>query len=175
MFAVGADRFIQQFDLRVAKVANRISTAEFSPMNYIATPQSAFSENFRDMMAKTRGGQKAPGFETSPHILMVAHQDGSVTEWDQRSLSKPVSTLQLHAQECRSVEFDPSTRYLATTSFDKSVSIFDLSKRKSVGRLENHTDKTVLGKWHPFFPLLLTTSADCTVRVSAPKIFVDTY
>ena len=144
-------------------------------MNYIATPQSAFTENFREMMSRTKSGQQTQAFQANPNTLMIAHQDGSVTEWDQRTLTKPMSKLQLHSQECRSVEFDPSTRYLATTSFDKSVCIYDLSKRQKLGSLENHEDKTVLGKWHPFFPLLLTTSADCSVRVSAPKIFMDTY
>lgn len=72
----------------------------------------------------------------------------------------------------RSVEFDPTAQFLVSSSFDKTVAIYDLLERKQVNKIQTHTDRSVLSKFHPFYPFILSTSADCTARIYAPKNFL---
>lgn len=62
--------------------------------------------------------------------MAIGHQSGEVSIWDLRNLDTCESTLQLHQEDCRSVEYDPSCRYLATSSFDCTIKIFDIEEGK---------------------------------------------
>ena len=90
-------------------------------------------------------------------------------------MSQPSKTVTIHSDDCRSVEFDPSCRYFASTSFDQTCKLYDIANQKVTATLKAHVDKIVLAKWHPFFPLLISTSADGTVKVFASKTFLDAY
>ena len=73
---------------------------------------------------------------------LIAHTDGSITQWDLRNPQNPVKTLNLHGEECRSVEYDPSLNYLVSSSFDGSSVIYDLKKENICQRIR----KIFLGK-----------------------------
>jgi WD40 repeat protein len=83
--------------------------------------------------------------------------------------------------DCRCVEFDPTSRYLATASFDSTITIYDYEQQRLVTTIDNHEDrvhsllkheKVVLCRWHPFYPFILSTSADSTGRIFAPHSFL---
>ena len=176
VFSVGVDKFIQKFDIRSGKVVDKISTSSLAPMNYISPQQSFASVNYYDLISKTKHHKKAKDLNPAQmYELMVAHQDGALSKWDIRSMAGPIEVISLHSDDCRSVEFDPSGRFAVSASFDQSVKILDSSSGKVVSNLEYHEDRVVLAKWHPFFPLLVSTSADCRVKVFSARRFVDTY
>lgn len=64
---------------------------------------------------------------------------------------------------------------IATSSFDSTVALYDVNENKLRNVIKNHTDRAVFAKWHPFHPIVLSTSADSTARLFAPKKFVDRY
>jgi len=70
------------------------------------------------------------------------------------------------------VEFDSSSGLIATSSFDTTIAIYDVNQRMVLNRITNHTDKVVFAKWHPFYPVILSTSADTTARLFAPQKFL---
>jgi len=145
-------------------------------MNYISSPQSAFTESFYDLLSRTKHSKKAKQVKPQDMWeLLIAHQDGSITCWDQRHFDKPTRVIQIHNDDCRSVEYDPSCKYFASTSFDQTCKIYDIQSGQVTSTLKSHSDRVVLAKWHPFFPILLTTSADCQVKLFAAQDFIDTY
>lgn len=73
------------------------------------------------------------------------------------------------------MEFDPTANYICTSSFDKTIKIYDLNLEKVINTIDKHTDKAVLSKWHPFYPFILSTSADKTARLYITKDFLETY
>jgi len=73
----------------------------------------------------------------------------------------------------RSVEFDSSSGLIVTSSFDATIGIYDLNNERLLNRISSHTDRVVLAKWHPFYPVILSTSADTTARLFAPQKFVE--
>ncbi len=72
----------------------------------------------------------------------------------------------------RSVEFDPTGNYIVSSSFDSTICVYDINNRNLINTLKNHTDRVVLSKFHPYYPLILSTSADCTSRLFAPRDFI---
>ena len=61
---------------------------------------------------------------------------------------------------------------MASAGFDKNIIIVDtndITKIKILKALE-HDDKVVSVRWHPFLPLLLSTSADKSARIWSPLI-----
>jgi WD40 repeat protein len=76
-----------------------------------------------------------------------------------------------HSQEARGVSFNVDGKYLASAGFDGQIIITDttdLNKLTTVKTLQ-HNDKVVSVRWHPHMPLLLSTSADRSVRVWYPQ------
>lgn len=61
--------------------------------------------------------------------------------------------------------------FVASAGYDSQVLISDtvnLDKVQVVKTLQ-HEDKVVSVKWHPYLPLLLSTSADKTARIWFPQ------
>ena len=61
--------------------------------------------------------------------------------------------------------------FVASAGYDSKVLISDtvnLDKVQVVKTLQ-HEDKVVSVKWHPYLPLLLSTSADKTARIWYPQ------
>ena len=97
-----------------------------------------------------------------------------------------MKTEELHEADCRfitniksnnklnrSVEFDSSSGLIVTSSFDSTIGIYDLNNEILLNRISSHTDRVVLAKWHPFYPVILSTSADTTARLFAPQKFIE--
>jgi WD40 repeat protein len=75
----------------------------------------------------------------------------------------------------RSVEYDAYSGLIATSSFDSTIGLYDVNEKIIRNRIQNHTDRVVLAKWHPFYPIILSTSADFTARLFAPRKFMDSF
>jgi WD40 repeat protein len=63
-------------------------------------------------------------------------------------------------------------KYLASAGFDSQIVITDTSYLDNLTTIKtlHHDDKVVSVKWHPFLPLLLSTSADKSARIWYPQM-----
>lgn len=139
--SVGMDKTIRIWDVRQATQARVIDAKEFSPINDVAIcPKYADGE-----------------------ITGICHTDGTTTIWDLTSGKLRVK-VKSHSDEARSISFSSEGDYRATASFDKSIKIAKLLSDKEEAVLY-HDDRVVCVRWHPFLPMLVTTSADFTARV----------
>ncbi len=67
------------------------------------------------------------------------------------------------------MSFSPDGRFLVSASFDSTIKIFDVEQDFELVNELEHFDRVVSVKWHPDFPLLLSTSADKTARIWIPE------
>jgi WD40 repeat protein len=77
-----------------------------------------------------------------------------------------------HNSEARGVDFSIDGTYVASAGFDSQIVITDTSNLDNLAPVKtlSHDDKVVSVKWHPFLPLLLSTSADKTARLWYPYV-----
>ncbi len=70
------------------------------------------------------------------------------------------------------MSFTVDGKYLASAGFDSNIVITDTSDLDNMTTVKTlqHDDKVVSVRWHPFLPLLLSTSADKSARVWYPQI-----
>lgn len=101
----------------------------------------------------------------------MGHADGSLTFWD-LNMRRNLSQIAPHTQEVRGVSFTVDGKYLASASFDHQIIITDTSDLDNLNNVKTltHDDKVVSVKWHPFMPLLLSTSADKTAKIWYPQM-----
>jgi WD40 repeat protein len=165
----GRDRKLRLWDIRASKCVNFISTENLSDINSVALNHSSqqlraeTKSRIAQMFVNRQSGQASM---RSQKLAALAHSDGLVTVWDITG-GKLASKHTHHTGEARSVEFSSDTRWLVSSSFDSSIGIVDMYKSVTY-RLEQHEDRVVCAKWHPFLPILLSTSADRTARIFSP-------
>ena len=108
-------------------------------------------------------------------FAVIGHSDGSVSIWN-LYMQQCFAHQKLHSKEVRGVSYSVDGYFVASASYDSQVHISDtvnLEKISVVKTLE-HEDKVVSVKWHPYLPLLLSTSADKTARIWYPQYGRDT-
>ena len=100
----------------------------------------------------------------------VGHYDGSLTLWN-INMRQCLSHQKLHQGEIRGVSYSADGRYVASAGFDKAINLTDTLnfENMSVVKTLEHDDKVVSVKWHPYLPLLISTSADKTARIWSPN------
>lgn len=89
--------------------------------------------------------------------------DGLISLWDLRT-AKMANSFHYHNLDCRSVEFSPDSRWLASASFDHTLGFTNLETEETT-QIVKHNDRVVSCKWHGSLPILISTSADRTARV----------
>lgn len=171
----GADGFVHIWDTRDQKEHLRFKTEKLPAMNFVSLSSSAQSHCYSSLLKHSRMAGSNFFKNDNKYSAQIAHINGAITQWDMRKPASPLLTLNLHTEEVRSVEYDPSGNYILSSSFDMSSVVYDLKKQKILQRIKVHDDKVVLAKWHPFFPIITTTSADSTVRILVSDSFLSTY
>lgn len=154
--SVGTDKFIRIWDVRAKSHVAAIDGNAYGDMNEIA---------FYQYPSLDQGVESSMG-----GLACVGHTDGSLTFWDV-GMRKCQALYMAHSQEARGVSFNVDGKYLASAGFDGQIIITDtsdLNKLTTVKTLQ-HNDKVVSVRWHPHMPLLLSTSADKSVRVWYPQ------
>jgi WD40 repeat protein len=149
--SVGTDRKIFIWDLRTRRQALVLNAESFAEINAVALN---CTYNHVKYQGKVQSTQK---------LAAVGHCDGLVSLWDITG-GKLFTKFLYHSTECRSVEFSPDANWLVSASFDSSIGIVDLNSTQTY-KLEQHQDRVVCARWHPSLPVLLSTSADKTVRL----------
>jgi WD40 repeat protein len=147
--SVGTDKTIRMWDIRDSRQVNQLDASDFSEMNEICFAKSNLHNG--NIMAS------------------IAHKCGEISFWDLTAM-RPVHRIQnFHQSECRSLSLTEDCKFLATAGFDGMVKIMDLETMSTVKELQEHSDKVVSVKWHPYLPMLLSTSADKSARVWLPS------
>lgn len=169
--SVGTDRRLHLWDLRNPRSAHVLNGDALSEMNSVSINMA-----YQQMRAETKSKiaqmyiQKSLSQQQSQHKAMklaaVAHVDGVVSLWD-LTASKLQTKLTHHTNDCRSVEFSADANWLVTASFDGTIGVVDLNKG-NVRKMADHTDRVVSARWHPYLPIILSTSADRTARIFCP-------
>ena len=99
----------------------------------------------------------------------VGHVDGVVSIWNLK-MRQLVAHDKLHEGDVRGVSYSADGRYVASAGFDKNIVITDTMnfEKMHVVKMLQHDDKALSVKWHPYLPLLISTSADKSARIWAP-------
>lgn len=156
--SVGTDKFIRLWDVRTKQALASIDGTGYADMNEICFSSSP-------SLGAGHEGSVLNG------LACVGHVDGTLTFWD-LNMRRCLAQLAAHNQEARGVSFTVDGKYLASAGFDSNIVITDTSDLDNMTTVKTltHEDKVVSVKWHPFLPLLLSTSADKSARVWYPQI-----
>jgi len=132
IIGVGKDKYIETWDARDGKPIKKINIGGLSKMNYLTLSHSIFSENYYSLSDNQNPNRSQMGSNSwDIHKMTIAHQSGEASIWDLRKMDKVYDVIELHQEDCRSVEYDPSCRYLASASFDCNIKIYDLEKEET--------------------------------------------
>jgi len=169
--SVGTDRKLRLWDLRTSRCTQLLNGEMLSEMNSVSINMA-----YQQMRAETKSKiaqmyiQKSLSQQQSLHksqkLAAIAHVDGLVSLWD-LTAGKLQGKLTHHTSDCRSVEFSADANWLVTASFDGTIGVVDLNKGV-VRKITEHTDRVVSARWHPYLPIILSTSADRTARIFCP-------
>lgn len=175
LVSAGSEGFARIWDTRNQKEQFRLGNGSYGPMNYVSLAYTSQNNNFSSLLKYSRLANRTCLLSDNKYSVLIAHKNGHITNWDLRKPNKVVKSWNFHEQECRSVEYDPSLNYFVSSSFDDTSIIYDINKDKIIQRIKIHDDKVVQARWHPFLPIIVTTSADQTVRVMASESYLNSY
>ncbi|XP_078096606.1 coronin-7 [Mustelus asterias] len=110
------------------------------------------------------------------HRLAVAGEDAKIRIWRiptgglTQVVSEPERTLSGHTEKIYSIRFHPlASDILASSSYDMTVRIWNLSSGKEEIILRGHTDQIFSLAWAPDGQQLATVSKDGKIRVYDPR------
>lgn len=164
--SAGMDAYVKLWDMRAKDVA--MTMAVESPAQALA-----FSCEVGPSSTSSHSGNRR-----ASALVAVGQRNGSVSLWDLRSGRRLSTRRELHAKECRSVDFSPDGHWLLSGSFDGCIALCALGNRGSSSnssaqsrrclQLANtfrfHSDKVLTVRWDPATPsIFASTSADKTV------------
>lgn len=96
----------------------------------------------------------------------VSHECGTVTYWD-LNMQKLIADVQAHTEPVKGLSFSFDGQYICSAGFDNKLQI--LNDDLEIVKTLEHDDKALSAVWHPFLPLLLSTSADKTAKIWIPS------
>uniref|UniRef100_A0A3B3CKY4 WD repeat domain 47 n=1 Tax=Oryzias melastigma TaxID=30732 RepID=A0A3B3CKY4_ORYME len=110
--------------------------------------------------------------DPSGRLLATGQEDSTCMLYDIRG-GRIVQTCRPHGSDVRSVRFSPGAHHLLTGSYDNKIIISDLqgdlTKPLPQTVAGEHSDKVIQCRWHPHNQTFLSSSADRTVVLWAPR------
>lgn len=100
----------------------------------------------------------ATSLSTFGNRITTSQLDGSCSIYNLQTL-KSIGTFHPHTDECRTVRYSPTGRWLLTGSYDGTLCIANVAtlEWRVVGQ---HEDKVIQCRWHSGEKLLVSTGAD---------------
>ncbi|KAG7192028.1 ribosome assembly [Scheffersomyces spartinae] len=97
--------------------------------------------------------------------LVTASDDFTMFLWEPLKSSKPVCRMTGHQKLVNHVSFSPDGRYVASSSFDNSIKLWDGVKGTFIGTLRGHVSAVYQTSWSADNRLLVSCSKDTTLKV----------
>lgn len=144
--SVGHDKLLKLYDLRNPEPLSKIDLSEYGEPDFIAI--------------------NSESSETNVMSAAVSHECGTVSLWD-LNMQRIITEVKAHDEPAKGVSFSFDNKYICSAGFDKKIQIMN-SELEIIKTLE-HDDKVLCVEWHPFLPLLLSTSADKSAKVWIPS------
>ncbi|CAD5115449.1 DgyrCDS4422 [Dimorphilus gyrociliatus] len=107
--------------------------------------------------------QKVVG--SQPERLVTASDDLTMFLWTPESSSKSVARLTGHMQVVNHVAFSPSTLYIASASYDKSIKLWNGRTGAFITTFLGHVQRVYQVSWSADSRLLCSSSADSTLKI----------
>lgn len=97
--------------------------------------------------------------------MVTASDDFTMYLWEPLKSSKPICRMTGHQKLVNHVSFSPDGRYIASSSFDNSIKIWDGVRGTFVGTLRGHVASVYQTAWSSDNRLLVSCSKDTTLKV----------
>ncbi|KAL9597491.1 MAG: hypothetical protein Q9219_005124 [cf. Caloplaca sp. 3 TL-2023] len=100
--------------------------------------------------------------------LVTASDDNTIYLWDPSSSSsstKPIACLTGHGKVVNHVTFSPDGAYIASSSFDNHVKLWNARDGKYIDTLKGHVGAVYMSVFSPDSRLLVSCSKDTTLKV----------
>ena len=115
------------------------------------------------------GSVNGLAFSPNGKLLALAggkpYSGGEIRLYDARDFHL-LATLAAHHEVVLAQAFSPDSGRLATAAYDKTVEIWDVSKRTRIAQIKDHSDAVNCLAFDPQGKLLATGSMDRTVKIS---------
>ncbi|TPX30361.1 hypothetical protein SmJEL517_g06047 [Synchytrium microbalum] len=102
---------------------------------------------------------------THPERLVSASDDFTLYLWSPTESKQPIARLTGHQQPVTHVSFSPDGRYISSSSFDKSIKLWDGLNGKFLRNLRGHVGNVYFACWSPDSRSLVSGSKDTTLKV----------
>jgi WD40 repeat protein len=168
--SVGSDRKVRLWDIRTSRCVQALNSSSFVEMSHVSLNHSsvqtrAETKSRITQLYSARSAHRPSTSTSAQKLAAVAHCDGVITLWD-LNMNRLFRKINVHSADCRSVEFSSDTRWLVSASFDTTLGLVDVGDmHRGQYKLEQHADRVVSATWHPYLPIVLSTSADKTARL----------
>ncbi|XP_065891599.1 notchless protein homolog 1-like [Dysidea avara] len=114
---------------------------------------------------KIASGCKAGKEVISEELLVLGCDDFTLLLWQSSTSKKPLARMTGHQQLINQVSFSPDAGLIASTSFDKSVKLWDGRMGKYITSLRGHVSAVYQISWSADSRLLCSGSSDSTLKV----------
>jgi len=82
-------------------------------------------------------------------------------------MQKMIKSTKVHNDAVKSISFSFDGKFICTGGYDGKIQILD--NDLEIVKTLDHDDKVLSAIWHPFLPMLLSTSADKTAKIWIPS------
>lgn len=168
----GSNKMIQLWDFKDKNEQIRINCNDYGSLYSLAIPSDYKVLQYKNLLKQNISNNKSGSVSINKTSCYVSCADGTILEWDFRYTSKPVNMIKAHSFCCGSIDIFPTTSYLVSASYDKTVSIVDTKKFKTLNVFKHHKERVTSAEWHPFFPIILSCSADKTIKLMGSMKFL---
>lgn len=102
---------------------------------------------------------------SKPERLVSCSDDFTMFLWEPSTTKKPLARMTGHQQPVTHVSFSPNGMYIASSSFDKSIKLWDGMAGNFLATLRGHVGPVYQNCFSPDSRLLVSGSKDTTLKV----------
>lgn len=102
---------------------------------------------------------------TKPERLVSCSDDFTMFLWEPSTSKKPIARMTGHQQPVTHVSFSPNGLLIASSSFDKSIKLWDGNSGQFLSTLRGHVGAVYQNCFSPDSRLLVSGSKDTTLKV----------
>ena len=167
------DSTFQIWDFREKKIQKNFSQKN-NKFHSLIFSQNPKTTNYNNLLNYSLNKKKTLT-NINKNTIFISTENGSIIELDFRKIDKIVNKFKIHDFGCLSIDLDPTGNFVVSGSVDKSLKVMDVKSGKVLQVLREHGERVCGVEWHPFFPILVSCSYDCTAKVFASENFLEEF